>query len=747
MKLIKRLFICMLGVLAILYFLAGTETGTSCLWSAASRYLPNQLKVGQLHGTLLSHLNLNDFVFENETTLIKIHSLNLEWSPLELLRKRIVINSVIADGVNIVVKETDKQASQTLDIDHLLKQLSRINLQQAALTHAQIEIGNAHINLQGTLDDEWHLLWDANIPDLNKLLSMVSGKLVTNGSITGKRLDPNIKTEFVLQRFTSGYVQIQALSGVLHNQLTNRMTDQGNLVVRGLKINDFLVPDFTLATASEWHAPSLHLKATATFSKQNHIIGEIFLDKVDLAAGLAQSFKAWARADVNNFSQFNTLFKTVPQVRDFAGRVTGAFTGAGKLNSPVFDGGLEAEAGSVLIPSQKIRLTNIQLTTLYHTGRPVNLQGTAAVGGRGQLQVSGTYDIEKASLPLNLHIMAENLQLFDTKEYQINISPDLNLSYRDNDLFISGKVLVPFARIEPTDLTGTATLPSDVIIVSEHSVHTVPTNLTLQVEVLLGQQVKVKYRGLKAELKGSIIVNGEEGRPLTATGEFSIAKDGIYKAYGRSLAIQQGRLIYAGNIITNPGISLRATQTIRRVGYAGGNSFGNKDIAPVYSGTDELTVGVMVSGVIDKPNVSLFSEPTMLSQADILSYMLFGYPQSQVKGASSLALLNVASEMVGGSKKPTNVVNKIQKKLGLDELSVGSREYYDIESNAAHNATTVNVGRNLGRKLSVHYSVGLFQPIQIFSLRYQINSHLAIQTETSTLENGGDLLYQLESRD
>lgn len=740
MKLIKRLFIFMIAVLATIYFLAGTETGTSLIWSAASRYLPNQLKVGQIHGTLLSHLNLNDFVFENETTLIKIHSLNLDWSALQLLRKKIVVNSVIVDGVKIVVKDTEDKSSEPLDMDAIIKQLSRINLQQAAVTHAQIEIGNAEINLQGTLDEEWHLFWDADIPDLSKLMPAVTGKLVTKGSLTGKRLDPNIKTEFTLQRFASGYVQIQELSGVLRNY-------QGDLIVRGLKIDDFLVPDFSLAAASIWQAPAFNLKATATFSKQNHLVGEITFDKVDLSAGLAQSFKAWARADVNNFAQFNTLFKTVPQVRDFAGHVTGAFTGTGKLNNPVFDGGLDAEDGSVFIPSQKIRLTNIQLTTLYHTGRPVNLQGVAAVGGRGQLQVAGTYDIEKSSLPLSLHIMADNLQLLDTKEYKVNISPNLNLVYRDNDLFISGKVLVPFARIEPADLTSTATLPSDVTIVSENAVTSIPTNLTLQVEVILGQQVKVKYRGLKAELKGSIMVSGEEGRPLTATGEFGIAKDGIYKAYGRSLAIQQGRLIYAGNLLTNPGISLRATQTIRRVGYSGGNSFGNKDFAPVYSGSDVLTVGVMVSGVIDKPNVSLFSEPTMLSQADILSYMLFGYPQSQVTGASSLALLNVASEMVGGTKKPTNVVNKIQKKLGLDELSVGSREYYDTGNNAAHNATTVNVGRNLGRKISVHYSVGLFQPIQIFSLRYQINSHLAIQTETSTLENGGDLLYQLESRD
>ncbi len=234
-------------------------------------------------------------------------------------------------------------------------------------------------------------------------------------------------------------------------------------------------------------------------------------------------------------------------------------------------------------------------------------------------------------------------------------------------------------------------------------------------------------------------INGYPDKPLTATGEFSLAKDGTYRAYGKQLLIQEGRLIYAGNQVTNPGISLRALHTVKRLGFASGSQ-------SIYSGSDTIVVGVDVSGTLDKPVISLFSDQSVLSQGDILSYLLFGYPQSQASGASSLVLLNAATDMMGG-KENKNIINNLQQSLGLEDLSVGSTEYYDYQNETSHNTTTFNVGRNLGHNLSLHYSIGLFQPIQIFSLRYQINRHLILQTETSTLENGGDLLYQLESRE
>jgi autotransporter translocation and assembly factor TamB len=56
----------------------------------------------------------------------------------------------------------------------------------------------------------------------------------------------------------------------------------------------------------------------------------------------------------------------------------------------------------------------------------------------------------------------------------------------------------------------------------------------------------------------------------------------------------------------------------------------------------------------------------------------------------------------------------------------------------------VNVGKNITKDLSIHYSMGLAYPVSVLNLVYSINRHLKLQAEASTIENGADLVYSLE---
>ncbi len=741
-------------VLGSFYYIAGTQAGLNLVWSGVERLLPDKIHVGSLQGTLMSTLAVKDFSYVDEDVSVSIHAMAVNADLISLIGHRLVIRDLQLDGLRVNVKlpkpsTTDQSAP--FDPSQLVSLISSITMDQAVIHDAEITIAEAVIRFNGTLNTAWQMEWSATIPDFSHVLNGLHSRLVTNGRVSGSRYQPVLQTSFTLDKFASGVVSIQSLQGNLRTQYQNYLMSDGKLRVQGLNIDDFLVPDFNLQTTGQLRGDKLTQQAVVTLSPVNKINADIIFPALKKVDGINQVFKASAKVDVKDFSQFKTLFIDVPQVRQLTGRVTGGFTGRGSLLHPVFEGGLQASQGSVYIPAASTTLTDIQLTTRYRTGEAVKLGGTFTAGS-GTLALSGTYGIEEAALPLKLTVRGADILVKDTKEYTIKISPEILLDYRNNDLAIDGKILVPLAQVQPLDFGGTATLPNDVVIVNRQSASaSVPTNLSLHLQVILGDRVKIKYRGLEAKLKGAITILSEDGNPFTATGEFGIAKDGTYRAYGRSLVIQQGRLIYTGNLLTNPGISLRATQTIKKVGFSGSSQFEESNFKPVYAGADSLVVGIEANGTLDKPRISLFSDPAGLSQGDILSYLLLGYPQAQAKGTSSLALLNVVTEMYGNGDKK-NVVNHLQESLGLDELSVGTTEYYDanntgVTNSATHNTTTVNLGRNLGRNLSVHYSVGIFQQIQVFSLRYQINRHLAVQTETSTLENGGDLLYQLESRD
>ena len=65
-------------------------------------------------------------------------------------------------------------------------------------------------------------------------------------------------------------------------------------------------------------------------------------------------------------------------------------------------------------------------------------------------------------------------------------------------------------------------------------------------------------------------------------------------------------------------------------------------------------------------------------------------------------------------------------------------------SNSVVSTTSLVIGKQLSNDLSIHYSVGLFYPVSILNLRYQLTKNWAIQSETSTLDNGADVLYSIE---
>ena len=83
------------------------------------------------------------------------------------------------------------------------------------------------------------------------------------------------------------------------------------------------------------------------------------------------------------------------------------------------------------------------------------------------------------------------------------------------------------------------------------------------------------------------------------TGEITIL-EGRYRAYGQRLDTQNGRLLFTGSPLDNPGLDLRAVREV-----------------------DNITVGLEVRGRLQQPQIELFSIPT-LGQTDMLSYLLLG---------------------------------------------------------------------------------------------------------------------------
>jgi translocation and assembly module TamB len=276
-----------------------------------------------------------------------------------------------------------------------------------------------------------------------------------------------------------------------------------------------------------------------------------------------------------------------------------------------------------------------------------------------------------------------------------------------------------------------------VVFVGSKKAADLPFTTRLQLILQLGNNIHLAYHDLEANLAGNVHINQLPGTLVNAIGEL-YTKNGTYTAYGQTLAIQTGRLIYTGGSLMNPGLTISGNVS---------NFTGQTSLQAVYAGTQEMTVGVDVSGTLENPSFRLFSTPSM-TQGDMLSYLVFGFPQSQANGNQYAAILSALSSLNPRTSSMGNLTKGIEQKLGLTQLSVESVQVFNPNATSSSQSivstTSFVVGKNLSDDLSIHYSVGLFYPISILNLRYQLTKNWAIQSETSTLDNGADVLYSIE---
>lgn len=137
-----------------------------------------------------------------------------------------------------------------------------------------------------------------------------------------------------------------------------------------------------------------------------------------------------------------------------------------------------------------------------------------------------------------------------------------------------------------------------------------------------------------------------------------------------------------------------------------------------------------------------------MSQANILSYLLLGYSNSSSTAGNTdlliraLGAIDLKSQGLLGKE---NIASQIKSGLGLNELGVESETTVDALGNPLDKQSAFVVGKSLSRHFYVRYSFGLLTPVNVFELRYLFNENWAIQTDSSSLGNGADILYTIST--
>jgi len=410
---------------------------------------------------------------------------------------------------------------------------------------------------------------------------------------------------------------------------------------------------------------------------------------------------------------WNWLATIVPTIDDIEGEIGANLSARGPITSPGFSGDVAWKNGGIVLPSLNVPLTDIDLVVAGASDGRATLNGSAKAG-EGTLVFDGEFnELMQSSRSLRMTVTGETAEVVNWPEYRIWASPDIEITGNTDGWNISGNATIPKASVEVEELPPEAVkVSADVTVVgAEEDDEDNALPLSAQVQLGIGDQVRVQAFGLDTRLTGSLRVRRtKSSNELRADGRVNL-EDGVFEAYGQKLTIESGTLLFTGPL-DNPIVDVRAVRVIDEFG-------------------DTVTAGIHLQGRANSLRSSVYAEPAT-SEANALSYLLLGRPLEDASDAEGGQLSNAGVAL--GLRQATRITQQIGQNLGLDQLSF---------SGDGGDATALVAGKQINSRLYARYAYGVFSRLGMIMLRYRLSQRLSL--EAGAGENQSiDLIYTVE---
>jgi translocation and assembly module TamB len=395
-----------------------------------------------------------------------------------------------------------------------------------------------------------------------------------------------------------------------------------------------------------------------------------------------------------------------PDLAAPTGRIAGRVLTGGSRAAPTVGGEARLAPFAAELPALGVVLREGDFQLRGAADGQARISGQVR-SGRGVLRVDGQLNLRDRRSPLELTLRGEDITVVDTPDLEATMSPDLSLRQVEGNLQIRGVVVVPSARIDLERLdTGIA--PSSDVVVLDPRTQDLRTGLVVDtdVELRLGEDVRLRGFGLDGELGGRLRVRDPPGREALVTGTLEVG--GRYTAYGRPLEIKRGRLSYLNAPIENPVLDVLAEHEF-----------------------EQATIGVRVRGSALAPETSISSSPAMAT-SEALSWLLLGRP---LQTASSSETERISASAIALGAGSSLLAQRLGARLGLD--SAGITESRTLGS-------TLMVGKQVSPRLFVSYGLSLVGTGQVVMLKYLLTRGLDIAVESGSVETAASINWRKE---
>ncbi len=331
------------------------------------------------------------------------------------------------------------------------------------------------------------------------------------------------------------------------------------------------------------------------------------------------------QGDVNiDIKDLNILSIIIPQINEIQGHLFSKLELAGNLSAPQVNGKAELVARSIDIPDLGTQFSDLNINiNSKDNGKALVIDGRLN-SKKGYLSLDGLILLDaEQQFPINMKVIGENFLAINIPDVYAVLSPDIHFSQKEGLMGIKGKLIIPEASIAPSSIPeGSIDVSSDVIILGEEE--KVPPNMNLDVSIELGEKVHLRAFGLKTDLAGAISISQKPKQLIFAHGELRL-ENGIFRAYGQDLTIDEGSVFYTGGHLDNPGLKFTASRQVK-----------------------ETKVGIKVSGTARKPNLDTFSDDTSLTDKDIVALMLTGQKSDNLENAKIYAGADINDKLSVG---------------------------------------------------------------------------------------------------
>ncbi|MEQ9463845.1 MAG: translocation/assembly module TamB domain-containing protein, partial [Haliea sp.] len=344
--------------------------------------------------------------------------------------------------------------------------------------------------------------------------------------------------------------------------------------------------------------------------------------------------------------QLTTLLPFLPQLSRLEGALNGSLRLEGTLAEPGVQGELRWSGGALEAHANPTELRDLELAVRL-LGDRAEIAGTGVLGG-GELEISGDARL-RPELELTLALRGDSNRLLYPPSTQMVVSPDLRLSASSDRVVVGGEVRVVSGVLAYEQLpAGSVSLSPDVVVV-DYAGNLVTAesalNFDAEIRVRISDRFRVQGRDLNVTVGGDLSLQQVSGQPLQLFGNLNIV-GGEFRAYGQRLLVRQGRVSFTG-LPENPDLNLRAEREIA---------------------AEDVRAGVLVSGTLEEPQITLYSEPA-LSQTETLSYLVRGRGMDSGAGADGTAMaLSVGTGLVNQSA----IVAELNRLPGLRNVEFGA---------------------------------------------------------------------------